>query len=233
VNINISILLGLGVILTWSFEALGGYIKEYGRKINRQLTCVTLVQAIGVFSRLGYFFQAYGIAWVIDTNSFQNTRTLLVIYCELLIVMGYIILHFYGGMLSRFLFNIYSNLGIIDAATKIGEADKKILTAKTPKLSQVVGYFFLYFGAFSPFYIQMINPNYAARSVALSGIISGVSSVILISYMDVKYANQVEMKGHSVVQEELLGARYTALLILIALQFLYIAPSLKKLSIIF
>lgn len=98
---------------------------------------------------------------------------------------------------------------------------------KKPNLLQVVAYIFLYFGAFSPLYLQIIFTDFSARSIALSGIINGMSTLILVSYIDVKYANQIETNSVSILQEELIAARYTALLILVLIQsFIYLCIKL-------
>jgi hypothetical protein len=216
-NLIVLISLGLGVMLTWLFEGLGGYIKEYGARINRQTTSAMLVQSIGVFSRIGFFLQAFAVAWVLDTKSFQDGRFTLVLFCEFMALASLFILFAFGDRLSKSLFLLYSRVGIIKPISKMF-FPQRILIAKKPNFIQVLGYLFLYLGAFSPLYIQMLFPEFAARSIALSGIINGISTLILISYMDVKYADQIESKGLSLMQGELLGARFAALIILIVFQ---------------
>ncbi len=216
---KIEILFGLGVLITWTSEGFGAYIKYYSNLIGRQITGITLVQSIGVFSRIGYFLQAFAIAWILDKNLYSNNRFYIVIYGELIILIGLIILSRFGLILSKYIYIIHSKLKIID---KLNIEHIKIdkIVFKRPKLIQVIAYIFLYLGAFFPLYLQLLYSDFAARSIALSGIINGVSTLILISYIDIKYANQIEGNGESILQEELIAARYVALIILISMQSL-------------
>lgn len=215
---TLEILLGIGVLITWTSEALGSYIKYYSNLIGRQITGITLVQSIGVFSRIGYFFQAYAIAWILDKNLYSNDRLFIVIIGELIILIGLIFLNRFGLILAKYIYIIHEKLKIID---KFNTDVIKIKTIglKKPNSLQVFAYIFLYLGAFFPLYLQILLPDFAARSIALSGIINGVSTLILVSYIDIKYANQIEAKGQSLLQEELITARYLALIILIALHY--------------
>jgi hypothetical protein len=214
---QIELLLGVGVLITWISEGFGAYIKYYSNIIGRQITGITLVQSIGVLSRIGYFLQAFAIAWILDKNLYSNDRFFIVIYSEIVILLGLIILYRYGLIFARLIYAIHSSLKIID---KMNVEHLKIekITLKRPKFIQVFAYIFLYLGAFFPLYLQILFSDFAARSIAISGIINGVSTLILISYIDVKYANQVERNGVSVLQEELIAARFIALIVLIVTQ---------------
>lgn len=223
-QINIFIILGVGVLVTWASEGLGGYIKYYSNIIERQITGITIVQSIGVFSRIGYFLQAFAIAWILDEKLFEGDRIQLIIYCEIMILVGLLSLCKIGMTVSKFVFTFYEKINVIDRKYGDQPCDLK-LKWSCPSAVQVLAYILLYFGAFSPLYIQLIAQDYAARSIAISGIINGMSTIILISYIDIKYANQIEGDGQSILQEELMSARYVALMLLIMFQ-LFLLPLL-------
>ena len=212
----IIILLGIGVFITWYSETLGSYIKIISMHSNRNVVGNSIVQATSVFSRLGFFMQSFAFAWIIDSRLFMEDRLTLVLFCLTIVFGCLIFLNFYGRLSTKILFIIYHKLGIIKKL-EFDLGHFKILNFRIkPNLSYVFAYFLLYLGSFSPLIIQTMDVNFAARSVALSGVINGISTIILLSYVDVKYAHDLEDAGFSSIPMKLIAARYYALGILFA-----------------
>jgi len=210
----IIILLSIGVFVTWYSEALGSYIRIISMHSNRNVVGNSIVQATSVFSRLGFFMQSFAFAWIIDSRLFMGHRLALVLFCLSIVFGCLIFLNFFGRLSTQILFTLYHRFGIINKL-EFDIAHIKPLNFKIkPKLSHVFAYFLLYFGSFSPLMIQMIDVNFAARSVALSGVINGISTIILLSYIDVKYAHDLEDAGTSLIPIKLIAARYYAVVIL-------------------
>lgn len=100
---TLELLLGIGVFITWTSEAFGAYIKYYSNLIGKQITGITLVQSIGVFSRIGFFLQAFAIAWILDKNLYSNDRFFIVIFSELVILIGLIFLNRFGIIFAKYI----------------------------------------------------------------------------------------------------------------------------------
>ena len=211
----------MGVFITWSTEALGSYIKLVSMSANRNIVGVSLVQAISVISRLGFFSQSFAFAWIIDSRLFIETRINLFVSCLITVLFSLVLLKYKGDKIVKIVFKFYHKIGVIKDLNindiKVLKLNKKI---KPPKL-YVFAYLMLYMGSFSPLIIQLANLDFAARSVALSGIINGVSTIMLLSYVDVKFARDLEESELSLIPEELIFARYYAVGILILLSTVF------------
>lgn len=214
VDVIIGLLLVLGVFITWSSEALGSYIKLVAMRSNRNVVGGSLVQAASVLSRLGFFMQSFAFAWIIDSRVLMHSRLVLFLICLLVVFLSLIFLNFYGRLATHILFFGYHKLGIIEELDEEPEYSIKIDFRIRPPATYVFAYFLLYFGSFSALIIQTIDASFAARSVALSGVINGISTIILLSYIDVKYAHDVEVAGTSLIPMQLIISRYYALGIL-------------------
>jgi len=182
---------------------------------NRNLVGNSLVQAIGVVSRFGFFMQSFAFAWILDKRLYLDQRFSLVICCLLVVLLCMLTLQYLGEKSTRLLFSFYSKLGVIEnleyEPKKIKIFNFKII----PSWIQVFAYTLLYSGSFSVLLIQIIDVDFAARSIALSGIINGISTIILLSYIDVKFAHHVEKNGDSLIPYELIMARFYAISMLI------------------
>ena len=98
---------------------------------------------------------------------------------------------------------------------EINSVQIKFNSKTTPKPLQVLGYVLLYVGGFFPILIQLALPEYAARGIALSSIVNGISTVILISYYDLKTSIEINKTGNSSIPSQLIWARYAALVLLL------------------
>jgi hypothetical protein len=208
-------LLFFGVFFTWYNEALGSYIKLISMDSKRNLVGNSLVQAIGVLSRFGFFVQSFAMAWIIDKRLFLSERLYLVIGCLLVVLLSIITLQYFGEKSTKMLFGFYSKYGLIEKLSYKPKNIKVFNIHLVPSFTQVFAYMLLYTGSFSVLLIQLIDIDFAARSIALSGIISGISTIILLSYIDVKFAHHIEKKGESSIPFELIMARFYATFILI------------------
>lgn len=214
-NLMILVLLLLGVFFTWYSEALGSYIKLISMDSKRNLVGNSLVQAIGVLSRFGFFMQSFAFAWILDKRLYLSERFSLVIGCLLVVLLCMLTLQYFGEKSTKMLFGFYSKLGLIENLSYKPKNIKVFNICIVPSFIQVFAYILLYTGSFSVLLIQIIDVDFAARSIALSGIINGISTIILLSYIDVKFAHHIEKNGDSSIPYELIMARFYAIFILI------------------
>jgi hypothetical protein len=217
IELIIIIFLSLGIFITWYSEALGSYIKLISMSSNRNVVGSSLVQAAGVLSRLGFFMQSFAFAWIIDSRLFMDSRLMLVIFCLIIVLISLTLLNFTGRVSTDMLYLIYYKLGVIKKLERESKYSITLDFKIKPNPSYLAAYLLLYLGSFSSLLIQTMDVNFAARSVALSGVINGLSTIVLLSYIEVKFAHDVEEFGFSLIPMKLILSRYYALGISITL----------------
>jgi len=214
------VLFYIGVLITWSIEAAGSVIKIHGMKMGANLVSASFVQAIGVFSRLGFFLQSYASAWIVDESFYPEKKPAIAVGYFMMVFISVL---FSQTILSRFIWALMSKhptfkQSFLDPSLKSSVTQKKL----NPSVLQVFGYLMLYSGGFSPIVLHLLSPEFVARSVALSGLINGVSSIILVAYYDIKTSLELASCGFSAIPYQLLRARYVALLLLTFAGFLWV-----------
>ena len=85
--------------------------------------------------------------------------------------------------------------------------------SERPNIYAVVGYLFLYLGAIIPLIGQLMLPSFAARSIALATIINGLSTIILVAFLDLKIAYQLESREYSDIPGRLMASKLLAVII--------------------
>lgn len=217
----------IGVYVTWATEALGSIIRKASIAARKNVLGSSIVQAIGVFSRLGFFLQTFAIAWIIDEHKFSSNRYIIALcYCAT-VMLALISTQYLGKKLIGFVYaRTYHFFGHAKNENKELNAIS-IDLKKRPSTVQVIGYVFLYFGGIFPLIGQLINPDFAARSLALASIINGISTILLIAIVDMKMAIQIESSGISDIPDKLYVARYIALFINFVFLCAFLIISLK------
>ncbi len=204
-----------GAFVTWSTEAFGSLVKIFGMEIKSNLISVSVVQSISIFSRLGFFLQALAIAWIVDEIILIEFRGLLVLGYLAITLFSVYVTHFFGLRVLKYAYNyIISKAPSNNLNETAGRLRYQYLWR--PSVLQILGYLMLYMGGFLPILIQLVLPEFAARGVALASIINGVSTIILISYYDLKTSIEINKSMVSDIPAQLLAARYVALFISIA-----------------
>lgn len=199
----------IGSFVTWSTETFGSLVKLLGMQIKSNLISASVVQSISIFSRLGFFLQTLAIAWLVDERILIDSRVQLVFGYLLVTLITVFVTHRFGfGMLER----IYKYI-IARELKNLQETPTQLKHQPLPMPSalQVIGYLMLYTGGFLPILVQLAIPEFAARGVALASIINGISTIILISYYELKTSIDIHKSGVSKIPAQLLSARYAAL----------------------
>jgi hypothetical protein len=206
----------VGGFVVWSAESLGTIIKIQSMQAGKNIFGGAIVQMLSVLSRLGVFIQTFAIAWLIDTNMLMERR--------LHLVVGYLLVIFLTLLSMRRLFSYIGDFygKYVSLATDKGlkvTFEWRSEGAK-PSLIGIAGYVFLYAGAVFPLVGQKIDPDLSARSMAISAIFNGVSTVLLVGYLDVKYAIDLERSGQSRLPYSLYQSKFLAVFIVFFLAVL-------------
>ena len=204
----------VGAFVTWSTEASGSIIRLFGMETNSNLISTSVVQSISIFSRLGFFLQALALAWIVDEGLFIKFRPEMAIGYLLISLFSLLFINNFANKIIQLFLNII-RFKIKTQPWEINSVQIKFNSKTTPKPLQVLGYVLLYVGGFFPILIQLALPEYAARGVALSSIVNGISTVILISYYDLKTSIEINKTGNSSIPSQLIWARYAALVLLL------------------
>lgn len=203
----------VGAFLTWATEASGSIIKKIGISTGQVLVSSSVVQAISIFSRVGFFSQAFVIAWIVDANLFVENRFMVVAGYYISVFLAIIISQRAGyGVLTMFMHWFYKKTELSNHCDQ-DESIYEPIELITPRISQVVGYVFLYFGAIFPLLIQLVYPDFTARGVALASLVNGVSTILLIAINETRFAIDIQKTGGSLIPDQLYCARYLGLII--------------------
>lgn len=206
----------IGIFFTWFAETITSYIRIVLQKYNQNVISLSLVSAISVVSRFGFFIQTFIIAWIIDLQLFLNHRLELSIFFMCVVAFTNLFLFFYGSWFVKLIYKIYVFLGLINNNLNKFESNKITLNPKiSPQVFHIFAYLFLYCGALVPLLAQLYDINLAARGIAIAGIVNGVATIMLLSIIDVKYANAIQNNKTSEIPEKLIKARFYALVIII------------------
>jgi hypothetical protein len=206
----------VGAFITWSTEAFGSVIRLIGIAAKSNLISSSFVHSIGIFSRLGFFLQALALAWIVDEKLLMGFRYEMAIGYLVVSSFSVIFIHLFGARIIELLCKILANKIPIDA-WKNHSVKIEFNAFTRPKQLQIFGYILLYSGGFFPILIQLVIPEFAARGVALASIVNGVSTIILISYYDLKTSVEIQHNGASLIPVQLVWARYGALVFLVFL----------------
>lgn len=209
----------VGAFITWATETLGSIIKIIGMSAKKNLIFASVVQSISVFSRLGFFMQALSIAWIVDQKILMDSRLELAFGYLFITFISVFLTHFFGLKLVT---QVYTKINRV-AVNSIFN-DVKIISiyenGSKPKLLQIIGYVMLYAGGFFPILLQLIFPEFAARGVALASIVNGLSTIILVSFYDLKTSMEIQEAEVSNIPIQLIYSRYAAIMIILIFGFI-------------
>ena len=172
-----------------------------------------IVQALSVGSRLGVFLQSFALAWIIDDKLYLDSRTNFALSYLAIILLSILFSKITAPIIVEFTQQEYTRNKVVQKS----ETDKKEIgifyLTERPNIYAVYGYLFLYLGAIIPLIGQLLLPSFAARSIALATIINGLSTIILIAYLDLKIAYQLESKEYSKIPGQLMSSKLVAIII--------------------
>ena len=218
-------LLLLATLLIWGIESLAHVLKIIGIRSNTPLIGNAFAQSLNIVSRLGYFIQTYIIASLLDRSLYTDKRLLIVIsYFVCVLLSTFIIEICFKRIVKLYKYLLTGNLLDIKAQTYTHPVSNKIGGRLQPLA--LVGYIFLYGGAIAPLGIQLIFPSMAARSIALGAILNGISTIVLISVLDLRIAMNTQNNVNHSLSENIYRSKYYASLTLII--FVLVLIILKK-----
>jgi len=206
-------LLLLATLLIWGVESSAHAFKIIGIRSNTPLIGNAFAQSLNIISRFGYFIQTYIVAIILDRSLFIENRLLIMfLYFICVLASSFIVeicfkrfIRLYEKLALRNLIDTGANIYTPPASNKIGG---RLLPLA------FVGYIFLYGGAIFPLVIQMIFPSMAARSVALGSIMNGLSTILLITVLDLRIALNTQNKVNNALSADVYRSKYYASFIL-------------------
>ena len=199
--------------IIYSAESVGTIIKKMSIDTGNNVLGNGVVQALSVGSRLGVFLQTFAVAWIIDEGLLFELRTQVATGYLIAILITTLLCQVLAPQIITLVLTIYAVFGVRLKNDEMAFGFEKFPFVVTPHKWGLVGYYFLYLGAILPLVGQLFLVDYSARLLAIATVSNGVSTMILIGFVDLKLAFEIDQKGSSNIPVRLMASKYYAIIL--------------------
>jgi hypothetical protein len=213
-----------GAVVVWASESTGTIVRAVGIQLGLNVLGGALVQRLSVISRLGVFVQTMAMAWVIDEGLLIDHRLLVAVAYVGAVVIATTLTQ---ALSHKIYLAVYSYAIRRGLPASLGGAHMfKFqgcrLFCRGSGLA-TLAYVFLYVGAVFPLLGQSLSSALVARSIAIASVLNGVSTLILIGYIEMRMAVDVERTGVSTLPRVIYSSKYSAQVIVLACLLAFVA----------
>ena len=198
-------------VIIYSAESIGTVIKKMSIDTGNNVLGNGVVQALAVGSRLGVFLQTFAVAWIIDEGLLLDSRLLMASGYLVAILITTLLCQLLAPQIIKLVLIVYRSFGVELKNNNLAIGFERFPFVATPYKWAVVGYYFLYLGAIVPLMGQLFLLDYSARLLALATIANGLSTMILIGFVDLRIAYEIDQTGKSDLPVMLMTSKYYAI----------------------